>query len=131
VSSSFKVFNVPHFMFANDDNIHSCWIARELFERWKDKPKEPDWLEIAFPKLSRIDKAVIHSWLPKYMDDPVRVLSDCELLYFDGAAWKSLRTIEGNRRRAVTVRSPPVTAQRVRLVVRKGTYVAEIEIPGS
>ena len=130
ISSSFQMFNVPHFMFANDDNLDSCWITREWFEGWKDKPKEPDWLQITFPEKKRIDRVVVHSWLPKYMDDPVRVLSDFELRYLDGAEWKLLGKVEGNRRRVVRVKLPVVEAEKLRLVVRKGLYVAEIEVFG-
>lgn len=128
IASSFRMLNVPHFMFANDDNVHSCWMTREWFEGWQNKPKEPDWLEITFPKKQRVGKVVIRSWLPKYMDDPVRVLSDFELQYAAATGWRTIKSVEGNKSEVVTVKlAPPTDTEKIRLIAKKGVYVAEIE----
>ena len=127
-SSSFSHMNVNHSMFATDDDPLTCWAPSTYFQPGHRSRKPSDWLQVEFPKAERIGKIIIRSYRPKYQPDPVQVLSDYTLEYWNGSAWANLASAQNDRKEIKEHRFAVVETCKVRLTVTKGLYVGEFEV---
>jgi len=126
-------------VFAIDGDVRTCWFTR----RWgyhagpvrpDDKPwvkrlKQTwrnDWVQVDFPGERTLSKIEIVSWLPRYYNDPINVLSDYAVEYLKDGKWLPLVKAEGNRQETIAHTFSPVTTKSIRVVVTKGLYIAEL-----
>ncbi|MCX7706224.1 MAG: right-handed parallel beta-helix repeat-containing protein [bacterium] len=122
----------PHCNFAIDGDPDTCWFP--LYDG-KLSPsfvspagKTPEWLEVEFPEPKKISKIVIRSYKPRYWPDPDCVLSDFDIEAWDDKEWKPVKSITGNTNETITLALPSLTTSKVRLVVKKGLYLSELEV---
>lgn len=121
----------PHENYAIDSDPDTCWFPvydGKLSPSFKNpEGKNPEWIEVTFPKKEKINKIIVRSYTPKYYPDPNCALSDFDIEYWDGNAWKLIESIKGNTKETIVCDFPVITTDKIRLVVRRGLYLSELE----
>ena len=113
-------------IFAIDDDPETCWNT-SAWAKWGKQ--SGDWLEVNLAGEKTIDKVVLRTWKPKFFhdsDDRNNLVEDFDLEHWD-EKWLPLGTVRGNEKEEVTVRFDPVSTEKIRVVIKKGLCVAELE----
>lgn len=135
VSTSRQYTWYAHQNHAIDGDPDTCWFPLydgNLAPSFKNPTGEnPEWIEVTFEKREKINRIIVRSYTPKHYPDPDCTLSDFDLEWIgtDGG-WKSIRSVRGNTKDTVICDFPPVAAEKIRLVVKRGFYLSELEAYG-
>jgi len=113
-------------IFAIDGDRETCWNT-SAWAAWGKK--SGDWLEVTLLKPQKISRVVVRSWKPKYFndfDDTDNLASDFDVQVWQ-EDWQTVKEIRGNQSEVVEIPFAPVTTQKIRIVMKKGLCVSEVE----
>jgi hypothetical protein len=124
--ANYTIWGYNSALFTIDDDRETCWNT-SAWAVWGKK--SGDWVEVTFHKPEKISRVVVRSWQPKYFhdyDDTDNLLTDFDLQVW-AEDWRTVKEVRGNPSEVIEMPLDPVTTQKIRVVVKKGLCVAEIE----
>jgi hypothetical protein len=124
--ANYTIWGYNSALFTIDDDRETCWNT-SAWAVWGKK--SGDWVEVTFHKPEKISRVVVRSWQPKYFhdyDDTDNLLTDFDLQVW-AEDWRTVKEVRGNPSEVIETALDPVTTQKIRVVVKKGLCVAEIE----
>lgn len=125
--ASYTIWQFNSALFAIDDDRETCWNT-SAWATWGKK--SGDWVEVAFRQPETIRRVIVRSWKPRYFhdfDDADNLVSDFDLELWQDGKWVKAKEIRDNTSEAVEIPLEPVQTEKLRVVVKKGLTISEIE----
>ena len=125
--ASHTIWQFNSAVFAIDDDPETCWNT-SAWATWGKK--SGDWLEVTLRRPATLRRVVVRSWKPKHFhdfDDVGNLLADFDLQMWSEKQWKTVKEVRGNDSEVVQISFAAVSTPKLRIVVKRGLCLAEVE----